>query len=78
MILYFLHSEIKEDQKTRKAVTMLIDPKLQLWYSEAEVEFNALPFETFVKEVYIAALPTGWETKQYHKMLCLYQNGCPF
>jgi len=29
MILYFLYSETKEDQKTRKAATMLIDPKLQ-------------------------------------------------
>jgi len=28
IILYFLYSETKEDQKTRKAATMLIDPKL--------------------------------------------------
>jgi len=38
---------------------MLIDPKLQLWYGKAEVEFNALPFETFVKEVHTAVLPTS-------------------
>jgi len=40
---------------------MLIDPKLQLWYGKAEVEFNALPFETFVKEVHTAVLPTSWK-----------------
>jgi len=71
---YFLHSETKEEMKTIKTATTLLDPKIQSWYGEAEIEFNALPFETFIKEVCTTVLSAGWKTKQYHKMLCLHQE----
>lgn len=75
---FFLHKEVKDDEKVKKVAWGMQDPIVQDWYLNDQAKFDALTFAEYMKEVRTYWLPTDWVDTVCRKMLASVQGQRPF
>ncbi|KAG1804740.1 uncharacterized protein HD556DRAFT_1226393, partial [Suillus plorans] len=75
---FFLHKEVKDDEKVKKVAWGMQDPIVQDWYLNNQEEFDALSFKDYLGEVRDYWLPTDWSDSVRRKMLASVQGQRPF
>ncbi|KAG1781465.1 hypothetical protein EV702DRAFT_1192955 [Suillus placidus] len=75
---FFLHKEVKDNEKVKKIAWGMQDPIVQDWYLNNQAKFDALTFKEYIAEVRTYWLPTDWADAVHRKMLASVQGQRPF
>ncbi|KAG1868723.1 hypothetical protein C8R48DRAFT_771505 [Suillus tomentosus] len=75
---FFLHKEVKDDEKVKKVAWGMQDTIIQDWYLNNQEELEELSFREFIAVVHNYWLPTDWADAVHRKILASVQGSHSF